>query len=58
MTLLTNLPDGNALKEETMGEVKKYRFSLQTKLKEAPYDYNARYVDNESNPLYLLNPKM
>ena len=51
-----HLPDED-LKNETMGEVGSTG-SPPDKTKEAPYDYNARYVDDESNPLYLLNPKI
>ena len=43
--------------DEVMGEVGSTG-SPPDKTKEAPYDYNTRYVDDESNPLYLLNPKI
>lgn len=47
----------NYVNSSTMGEVESTG-SPPDKTKEAPYDYNARYVDDKSNPLSLLNPKI
>ena len=53
--VLQNYTGNTKIIGETMGSLGSTG-SRPDKTKEAPYDYSARYVDDESNPLYLLNP--